>query len=132
VPIHDLYGRGYSDRVTGARDAEFFVKQFEDPPTDRGIDEEIALLGYSMGGAIATATAFAARHPGRIRRRILLTSAGMGDNAGREVDLPSERIRDWRLAGAGALPVPLPARRRTGSKRPERGSQHRGSPTGRA
>ncbi|MBC6407904.1 MAG: alpha/beta fold hydrolase [Rhodobacteraceae bacterium] len=82
VPIYDLYGRGYSDRVTGAQDVEFYVRQFEDLLTDRGVDEEIALLGYSMGGAIATA--FAARHPGRIRHPILLASVGMGDSAGHE------------------------------------------------
>jgi pimeloyl-ACP methyl ester carboxylesterase len=39
------------------------------------LEDDLTLLGYSMGGAIATA--FAAAHPGRMKRLILLAPAGM-------------------------------------------------------
>jgi len=75
VLIYDLYGRGYSDRVRGAQTAAFFNRQLEELLADQGVEGEITLVGYSMGGAIATC--FTAAHPGRIRRLILLASAGI-------------------------------------------------------
>jgi pimeloyl-ACP methyl ester carboxylesterase len=76
VLIYDLYGRGYSDRPMRRRqDHGFFVRQLEELLADQQVDEDFTLLGYSMGGAIATA--FAARHPGRIRRLVLIAAAGV-------------------------------------------------------
>ena len=75
VLSYDLYGRGLSDRVPGPQDAAFFLRQLDDLLTDQGLDEDVILMGYSMGGAIAAA--FAAAQPHRIGRVILLAPAGM-------------------------------------------------------
>jgi pimeloyl-ACP methyl ester carboxylesterase len=76
VLIYDLYGRGYSDRVSGPQDQAFFLQQLDDLLKHQNIKDDITLLGYSMGGAIATA--FAAAHPEKIRQLVLLAPAGMG------------------------------------------------------
>ncbi|MFK7751658.1 MAG: alpha/beta fold hydrolase [Sedimentitalea sp.] len=75
VLVYDLYGRGYSDRPKGAQDAGFFLTQLNDLLEDQQVEDDITLLGYSMGGAIATA--FTAQQPGRIRQLVLLASAGL-------------------------------------------------------
>jgi pimeloyl-ACP methyl ester carboxylesterase len=80
VLVYDLYGRGFSDRPKGAQDADFFNTQLEDLLEALKIEQDITLLGYSMGGAIATS--FAALHPGRVHRLILIAPAGMGHDLG--------------------------------------------------
>ena len=76
VLTYDLYGRGYSGRVAGRQDAEFFNRQLEELLEDQGVDGGIMLLGYSMGGAIATC--YGAKHPDMLERLILLAPAGLG------------------------------------------------------
>lgn len=80
VLVYDLYGRGYSDRPEGPQDAAFFVTQLEELLEDQRIEGDITLLGYSMGGAIATA--FAALYPGRLRNLVLIAPAGLGHDLG--------------------------------------------------
>lgn len=75
VLVYDLYGRGFSDRPKGAQDQGFFSRQLDDLLSDLNIGEPFHLIGYSMGGAIAAT--FAAAHPARVRRLVLLASAGM-------------------------------------------------------
>ena len=72
---YDLYGRGRSARPTIAHDRVLFTAQLGGLLDHLGLDEPVTLLGYSMGGAIATC--FAAEHPGRVARLILLAPAGM-------------------------------------------------------
>lgn len=79
VLIYDLYGRGYSDRAAGLQDRAFFLQQLRDLLEDQQVKDDITLLGYSMGGAIATA--FTADHPDKIRHLVLLAPAGMGVGA---------------------------------------------------
>ncbi|MEP2144745.1 MAG: alpha/beta hydrolase [Paracoccaceae bacterium] len=74
VLIYDLYGRGYSDRPKGKQDTGFFLDQLDELLADQGVTDEITLIGYSMGGAIATS--FAAQNPGKIRQLILIAPAG--------------------------------------------------------
>ena len=81
VLTYDLYGRGYSDRPPGLQDRAFFLSQLEELLEDQEVEDDFTLLGYSMGGAIATA--FASAHPGRVRGLILLASAGFGGSPGR-------------------------------------------------
>lgn len=76
VLTYDLYGRGYSDRPRGKQDRAFFVTQLEELLADQEVGEDFTLIGYSMGGAIATA--FAAACPARLRELILLAPAGFG------------------------------------------------------
>ena len=75
VLVYDLYGRGFSDRPEGLHDKAFFNRQLEDLLSHLDIDEPFHLIGYSMGGAIAAG--FAATYPARVRRLVLLASAGM-------------------------------------------------------
>jgi len=95
VLIYDLYGRGYSDRVPGVQDQAFFLRQLNDLLEDQEVAGDITLLGYSMGGAIATA--FTAAHPDKVRQLILLASAGMGVGASRMIRFIARTpvIGDW-------------------------------------
>jgi pimeloyl-ACP methyl ester carboxylesterase len=76
VLVYDLYGRGLSDAPQGPQDAAFFIRQLNDLLANQGVGQDLTLIGYSMGGAIATA--FAAAHPERVKRLILLAPIGMG------------------------------------------------------
>ncbi|MFB9148617.1 alpha/beta fold hydrolase [Roseovarius ramblicola] len=80
VLVYDLYGRGYSDRPGGTQEAGFFVSQLEELLSNQGIEGPVTLIGYSMGGAIATA--FAARRPERLHELILIAPAGLGHDLG--------------------------------------------------
>lgn len=75
VLTYDLYGRGYSDRPDSAQDQAFFIKQLNDLLTDQQVDGKLTMIGYSMGGIVATA--FAAHQPDRIRDLVLIAPAGM-------------------------------------------------------
>ena len=76
VLVYDLFGRGYSDRPQGRQDRGFFLRQLEDLLDDQEVGDDITMVGYSMGGAIATA--FASEHPDRMRHLVLLAPAGTG------------------------------------------------------
>ncbi|MGB7242565.1 MAG: alpha/beta hydrolase [Sulfitobacter sp.] len=75
VLTYDIYGRGFSDRVKGPQTKAFFLRQLNDLLAHEKIEDGITLIGYSMGGAIATS--FAAEDSYRIRRMILLAPAGV-------------------------------------------------------
>lgn len=105
VLVYDLYGRGFSDRPRGAQDSAFFTRQLEELLADQDVTGEIALFGYSMGGAIATA--FAGKEAARVTRLILIAPAGLGHDLG-----PWARLavnHDWlgRWLMLGFYPVSL-------------------------
>ena len=95
VLVYDLYGRGWSDRPGGRQNGEFFSRQLEELLADQGVVGEVTLIGYSMGGSIATV--FAATHPGMLRRLILIAPAGMGHHLGRLARIASDLpvLGDW-------------------------------------
>lgn len=95
VLIYDLYGRGLSDRAGGRQTAAFFITQLEDLLDQEHVNEPVTLLGYSMGGAIASA--FAAHAPERVKQLILLAPAGMGHLSGLPITLARDVpvIGDW-------------------------------------
>lgn len=97
VLIYDLYGRGYSDRPSGKQDRHFFIRQLDDLLTDQDIEGDITLLGYSLGGAIATT--FTAQHPDKIRQLVLLAPAGMAKNTSRMAKFIAKvpGIGDWLM-----------------------------------
>lgn len=101
VLTYDLYGRGYSDRVTGLQDAEFFNRQLEELLQDQDIDGGIMLLGYSMGGAIVTS--YSAKHPDMLERLILLAPAGLGVKFSKlQLFITNTPIiGDWIMLGLG-------------------------------
>ncbi|WP_239495974.1 alpha/beta fold hydrolase [Yoonia maritima] len=78
VLVYDLYGRGYSDAVSGRQNQAFFLQQLVDILAHQGLAEDITLVGYSMGGSIATA--FASDNPHYIKRLILVAPAGVVTN----------------------------------------------------
>jgi len=80
VLVYDLYGRGFSDRPGGAQDAAFFITQLRELLADQGVTGPVTLIGYSMGGAIATA--YADAHPDAVRELILIAPAGLGHDLG--------------------------------------------------
>lgn len=75
VLSYDHYGRGFSDRPTGLQDRWFFLSHLDELLQDQGVDGQVTVLGYSMGGAVATA--FAAENSTRIKHIILLAPAGI-------------------------------------------------------
>ncbi len=97
VLTYDLYGRGYSDRPRAPQDRAFFLDQLRELLAHQGVEDDFTLIGYSMGGAISTA--FAAEHPDRVNRLVLLAPAGMGLARGKLmrfiIDTPL--IGDWLM-----------------------------------
>ncbi|KAJ56999.1 hypothetical protein ACMU_00465 [Actibacterium mucosum KCTC 23349] len=73
---YDLYGRGLSDAPGGAQDSNYFTVQLSELLHDQGIGGPISLIGYSMGGGIATS--WAARNPDRVEELMLVAPAGLG------------------------------------------------------
>jgi pimeloyl-ACP methyl ester carboxylesterase len=72
---YDLFGRGYSDRPRVRYDIDLFCKQLKELLDILGFEREgINLTGLSMGGSITAS--FTERHPGRVRKLILVDPAG--------------------------------------------------------
>lgn len=108
VLVYDLYGRGFSDRPDGIQDKIFFNQQLNDLLSHLDINDAFHLIGYSMGGAIATG--FAASYPARVRRLVLLASAGMT-----LIETPLLKfIRDRGAAGKWLMLMAYPAQLRRG------------------
>lgn len=95
VLVYDLYGRGFSDAPRGPQSPTFFNKQLLDLLNHQEITGEVTVMGYSMGGSIAAA--FAAAHPDRVQRMILLAGGGMAIRTDRltELCLTAPVIGDW-------------------------------------
>lgn len=108
VLTYDLYGRGFSDRPPGLQDARFFLRQLDDLMEDQQVGDDITLIGYSMGGAIATA--FAADHPRSLRQLVLLAPAG----SGRLDASVSERLVDLPVIGTWLMLLRYPTILRNG------------------
>jgi pimeloyl-ACP methyl ester carboxylesterase len=86
---YDLYGRGFSDRPNVTYDEQLFDRQLLELLSALKIREPADLVGSSLGGAIAVI--FAARHPEKARKLLLIAPAGYPVNlplAGRVVHLP--------------------------------------------
>lgn len=108
VLVYDLYGRGYSDRPDGPQNKAFFNQQLDDLLAHLEIDSPFHMIGYSMGGAIATG--FAATYPARVRRLVLLASAGMA-----QIDTPLLNfIRDRGIVGKWLMLAAYPIQLRRG------------------
>ncbi|SEW39648.1 Pimeloyl-ACP methyl ester carboxylesterase [Cognatiyoonia koreensis] len=78
VLTYDLYGRGLSDAPGGEQNRDFLLQQLDDLLEHQNLNEDLTLLGYSMGGSIATAFTETQSH--RVKRLILLATAGADMN----------------------------------------------------
>ncbi len=105
VLTYDLYGRGLSDAPKGVQDRAFFIRQLSDLLADQKVSGKVTLMGYSMGGSIATA--YADRHPEAVDQVILLASAGIETAPGKMQRFVRDTpvIGDWlhHVLGLSAL-----------------------------
>jgi len=100
VLTYDTYGRGFSDRPKGPYDAGLMDRQLLGLLNGLKLTEPVDLVGYSMGGAIATI--FTANHPARVRSLSLVAPAGLNVTLGSMSDwLTRPLVGDWivRLFG---------------------------------
>lgn len=74
VLTYDHLGRGDSDRPPGPYNADFYDRELLDLLNTLHIRAPIHLLGYSMGGGVAVT--FAARHPERVAKLMLVAPIG--------------------------------------------------------
>ena len=74
VLTYDHYGRGYSDRPTVDYDKTLYDEALLELLDELKIEEPVNLVGYSMGGGIATV--FAGNHPERVKRIVLMAPIG--------------------------------------------------------
>jgi pimeloyl-ACP methyl ester carboxylesterase len=97
VLTYDLYGRGFSDKAKGRQNGDFFLRQLNDLLDHEGITQDFTIIGYSMGGAIATL--FTAQDPSRVRQLVLIAPAGMGTVASKIVNFIAKTplIGDWLM-----------------------------------
>ncbi len=71
----DLYGRGLSERLQTEYTGDVFDRQLLELLDTLGVKEPVDLVGLSMGGAIVTG--FTDRHPERVRKLVLIGTAGV-------------------------------------------------------
>ncbi|WP_420012516.1 alpha/beta fold hydrolase [Tateyamaria sp.] len=95
VLIYDHYGRGYSERIKGKQDAAFFLQQIDDLLLHEKVQEPLTVIGYSMGGAVATR--FAAARPGLVKQLVLIAPAGMQHVMGKAATFARDTpiLGDW-------------------------------------
>lgn len=100
VLAFDNYGRGLSARPDVTYNADLFDTQLVELLDALGVNRRFDLVGYSMGGAIATL--FSARHTERVRSLTLIAPAGLGVTSNPNIELLTRPlIGDWivRLFG---------------------------------
>lgn len=71
---YDLFGRGFSDRVSGAYDLDLYRNQLIELLQVVGVERRFHLVGLSMGGVIAVD--YAASFPDRLASLTLIDPAG--------------------------------------------------------
>jgi pimeloyl-ACP methyl ester carboxylesterase len=101
---YDLYGRGYSDRPEVSYDADLFVRQLAGLLGAAGMNEPVSLVGISMGASVATA--FAAAHPDKTAKVVLMDPAPASKPplAAKILGLPL--LGDYVIGAFGSLILP--------------------------
>lgn len=102
VLSYDLYGRGFSSNAKGPQDRAFHLTQLTELLADQGLEDDLTIFGYSMGGMIATA--FCAANPHRIKRMIILASGGVNVDIGGvdEIIVRRKHFGRWLYYSLGA------------------------------
>lgn len=94
VLAYDNFGRGFSDRPEGPYDANMSDALLSQLLDKLAPDTPVHLVGYSMGGAIATI--FASRHPTRVTTLTLIAPAGLGVATNPNIEfIKRPFIGDW-------------------------------------
>lgn len=101
VLTYDHYGRGWSDRPKAHYSEKFYDAQLSDLLKHLDIQKPVNIVGYSMGGAVATY--FTANHSGQVKKLALIAPAGFPVNFG----LLAEALKfpifgDWLMDAMGA------------------------------
>ena len=110
----DLYGHGYSARPHTAFTQGLFVRQLLQLLDALAIREPLALIGHSLGAAVAARLAAAA--PARVTRIVMGAPL-----VNYEESVPSARLLHWPVLGellTHAYVVPMLKRRRASRYRP--------------
>lgn len=102
----DHFGRGWSDRPSVKYDVDFYDRALTELLDHVGVDEPFGLVGLSMGGPIVAE--FAARHPDRVDRLVLLVPAGLDlassdSGAAKLIQMPLIGDFIWRMIGKRIL-----------------------------
>lgn len=84
----NLYGKGYSDRVTGVHTNDLFVEQLDGLLHALGIDGEVNLVGLSLGGGVVGR--FTANYPNRVTRVAFIAPIVSGLRGGTKKILSSK------------------------------------------
>lgn len=125
VLSYDLYGRGYSSRKPGPQTADFFLGQLRYLLRRLDVAGPVTVLGYSMGGQIATA--FAAEEKDRVSALILAAPTGLlpATNSLRHPAWLAPVVGDWltRVAGGWALRRELVEHRNAATVIPDLGDR---------
>ncbi len=100
VLTYDQFGRGFSDRPDTDYDAELLDRQLTELLGALEVHQPVHMLGYSMGGALATV--FTAHHPEHIQTLTLIAPAGMAPDGGNGSTiltrvLLSPGVGDWMI-----------------------------------
>ncbi len=104
VLAYDHYGRGFSDRPKIVYNADFYARELLNLLDALNVKEPVNLVGYSMGGC--NIIGFAARHPERVKKLILIAPVGyMPEYSGLKALLLVPVLGDWLMTmfGKGSL-----------------------------
>lgn len=77
VLTYDLYGRGYSDRMTADYTPELLQEQLEDLLKALDFQDSLSIVSMSMGSLVALE--FAVNHPGKVQKMVMLDPAITGE-----------------------------------------------------
>lgn len=103
VIVPDMFGHGYSERISSPHTKEVYVDQIAKLLEVLLVTKPVHIVGSSMGGSIATS--FAARYQARVKSVTLIAPAGLRETRSNGSVLMSPVIGDWlaRVLGAYAL-----------------------------
>lgn len=77
VLTYDLFGRGYSDRISGDYTSELMGRQLDELLSNVNFPDTFDIVCMSMGAMIAVE--YAATHPGKVKKIVLLDPYATGD-----------------------------------------------------
>lgn len=101
VIVPDLYGHGYSERISVTHTKEIYVQQIADLLDGLKVSGPVHIVGSSMGGSVAAS--FAARFPERLKSVILVAPAGLKEDKTQPRWATAPVLGDWMVRVAGPM-----------------------------